>query len=178
MCRRPVIPVVLEERGSSLMNAKLLLLPFVALLFIGCSKAVEKNQLPGIYTAGLLATLELRADGTYRNTYQTADGRKVIDEDKWQFETVENAPTVTLRNFRCTLPGVKAAGGGFFLARVTWNGSKLRLWVDEDQGVFFERQPNQTVGVGATRVMAAGARGAIEDVKPSRRRRQAEDVRS
>jgi hypothetical protein len=122
------------------MRAQLILLGLIGLLFCGCSRSVEKNQIPGIYTVGSLDTLELRPNGTYRHAYQNADGRSVTDEGAWQFEIVEDRPTVTLQNFRCTLPGVKSVGRGIFLMKATAKGKKVRLWLDEDQGIFYEQQ--------------------------------------
>lgn len=141
MCHRQAENPV-AEGGTNLlaMHTTKRLLVFVALLLISCSKMVDQSQLPGTYSAGTLATLELRADGTYRNTYQAANGQKVIEESAWRLEIIENTPTLVLQNFRCTLPGAKAIGSGFYLAKITSSRSAIRLWVDEDQGVFFERK--------------------------------------
>ncbi len=121
------------------MKANLLVFTLFGLV-AGCSPAIDRSQIPGTYTAGSIEALEIRPNGSYRHVYAGSDGKSVAEEGQWEFAIVEDRPNVVLQNFHCTLPGSESSGQGYFLTRATANWRGVRLWVDDDRGLFYQKK--------------------------------------
>jgi hypothetical protein len=104
------------------------------LLTAGCSRSILKGDLIGAFASGASQRLELRANGTYKNTYATLQGRSVTEEGTWELERVEDVPTISL------LQGANVSGRGYYLMQVGRSGGKIRLYHNKEMGLYLEKE--------------------------------------
>jgi hypothetical protein len=97
------------------MKSRILL---VLLTLVGCSDAVEKSQIPGVYEFALndlRQTIEIAADGRYTNTFQKAGVTVWSDQQAWVYEAQGGKDGVTFTGFRFGIPGHPSAPGMWFV---------------------------------------------------------------
>ena len=106
-----------------------------------CSSPVEREIVVGKYVGvrnGASEILDLRADGTYSQTYKPHEGEQLLRTNIWEFETVSGAPNVVLHDFRPFLYKERFPTEGIFLIRATKTWGKIQLTsLDE---VFYQKE--------------------------------------
>jgi hypothetical protein len=121
-------------------------LPFLSLVsffLAGCSSHYEKAQLVGKYVLNVGHgddLLELKSDGTYTHSFQAQQNTTATGSGKWELESYDAGPTVTLDDFQ-RLPGEPSGGSGYYLLTIKSFFGKICLMTNEDTNECYEKQP-------------------------------------
>jgi len=121
------------------MSHKLLL--FLLVAAAGCSRDVDKADLPGRYSVesdSLKQEITIRVDGKYVNAFYR-DGKLIwSDQGDWAHEEQKGKRGITFSGFRFGIPGHSAEPGYWFVLpeKSLW-GAK-RLCFDPDLNRCFE----------------------------------------
>ena len=125
-------------------NIKLTLILLSGFVFAGCARNVSRNDAIGTYAItmpGATSVIELHSNGTYRHVYKNENNQDVIITDSWTFEIVEGISTVVLYNFESNMTGVNnIRGSGYRLFMAEFYNKGVRLWIDYERNIYFEKQ--------------------------------------
>lgn len=121
------------------MTPKFLVL--LAVMLAGCSRGLDKTELPGLYrfaSDSLKQEVTVGADGTYVNTLYR-DGKLVwLDQGDWAYEEQRGKTGVTFSKFRFGIPGHSTNPGYWFVVpEKAFTGAK-KLCFDPDLDHCFE----------------------------------------
>ena len=106
-----------------------------------CSKPIDRAGLIGTYTANHgkgLDVLELRDDGTYVHSYQSAGGVILTNSSNWEVSLEHDISRITFSKFSFTFD-VGSKVSGFWDVEVERSGKKLRLVIDPDLNYYYEK---------------------------------------
>ena len=121
------------------MSRKLLLFLLVAIA--GCSRGVDKAELPGLYSVesdSLKQEVTIRADGKYVNAFYRDGKLAWSDQGDWAYEEQRGKTGITFTKFRFGMPGHSTEPGYWFvLPEKSVSGAK-RLCFDPDLNRCFE----------------------------------------
>lgn len=117
---------------------------FLMLLLVwiaGCSRELDKAELPGVYSVesdSLKQVVTIRADRKYVNALYLDGKLAWSDQGGWAFEEQKGKTGVTFTKFRFGMPGHSADPGYWFvLPEKSVSGAK-RLCFDPDLNRCFE----------------------------------------
>jgi len=119
------------------------MLVFALLVFLGCSKQIDRSMLIGKYIANHgkgTDVLELKSEGTYIYYYRSADGKELTNTNRWKFEYLNKEPRITFEKFIFGLPGYGSKVSGFWDVEVEKSGKTLRFCIDPDLNYYYEKQ--------------------------------------
>ena len=130
---------LLVDRAEKAMNRLLLMLLLVGIA--GCSRELDKAELPGVYSVesdSLKQVVTIRADGKYVNALYRDGKLAWSDQGGWAYEEQRGKTGVTFTKFRFGMPGHSADPGYWFvLPEKSLSGAK-RLCFDPDLNRCFE----------------------------------------
>ena len=111
------------------------LLSIFVLALFGCSLAVEKAEVPGLYEFAidnLKQQITIGADGKYVNAFYRGGALVWSDQGAWTYEEQKGKLGVTLAKFRFGIPGHSSEPGHWFVVpEKTLTGGKT-LCFDPD----------------------------------------------
>ncbi len=110
------------------------------LLLAGCSRSVEKGQVPGVYEFaldGLKQTIVVEYGGRYTNTLDENGVAVWTDQQTWTYETQSGDTGVTFTHFRFGIPGYASAPGLWFVVPSKAMSGSKKLCFDADLGRCF-----------------------------------------
>lgn len=122
---------------------RLLALAFVITLLASCSSHYSIGNLAGKYVrsvGGGMDTITLNANGTYTETYRSANLHVSHQDGTWTLDELEAGPTVALNNFRPPL-AKNGQRRGIYLLLVQKSFGNLYLITNIDLGKGYKRQP-------------------------------------
>ncbi len=118
------------------------------LLAVGCASrpTIDRGEISGLYGLNRGENsdlLELRHDGTYTHSYLSAQGVKRTSQSRWSLEPFDGAQRITLEEFVFAIPGyVGSAESALWSAEIQRYEQTLRLMVDHDKGIWYQRRAN------------------------------------
>src|SRR5262245_32042155 len=94
----------MSKTHSSDRQIWLAVITFTLSVLAACSSSpLDREMAIGKYVGtknGAVERLDLRADGTYLQTYKPPEGQEVLRTDTWEFEIVKGEPNIVLEHFR------------------------------------------------------------------------------
>jgi hypothetical protein len=99
-----------------MMNHSLLFL--LVLAIAGCTRGMDKAEVPGIYEFGidnLKQQITIGADGKYSNAFYQGGALVWSDQGAWTYEEQKGKPGITFAKFRFGIPGHASEPGYWFV---------------------------------------------------------------
>ena|ERR1700734_3762943 len=118
-----------------------LMLSSILALF-GCSKKVERSEVPGNYQTDHqngVETIELMADGTYTQHFKGRDGTDVRSSDTWEFEPYNGEPKIALHNFRSHFLQSSEKTADVTLLGIEKDWGRIRLYLSYDRDEYYSQ---------------------------------------
>ena len=107
-------------------------------------RPIERSALVGTYVLNrgeASDVIEVRADGTYVHSYKTTGGVTHTSQDRWYLDPLDGEQRITFEGFVFALPGRGSGGRNSWDVAIERVAGSIRLGVDEDLGLWYQKQP-------------------------------------
>lgn len=127
----------------SLMVSMLTACVVAAVIACANKRPIEPAALVGTYVLNRGQApdlIALKPDGTYVHSYTAANGQKHSHQDRWSLEPINGEQRITFNEFVFALPGYGTGKPAFWNVEIERVGGSIRLRVDDDLGVWYQKQ--------------------------------------
>jgi hypothetical protein len=108
-----------------------------------CAPAPSRADAVGVYRANHDFgddILEVKSDGSYHMKFVGNNGRVVENSGTWEFEPMDGRPRISFAKFVFGIPDMSSKPG-YWNVELERSFGRLRFCIDEDRGLYYEKEP-------------------------------------